>query len=319
MTPPVDTLAVERSGAKFRAVVESTKPGITKLVTITSLVGFLLAAISQPWAGFDLAIAIFACVAGTAASAAGANALNQYMERDRDARMPRTEGRPLPSGRLTPATVLWSGLGLTFVGVAILWALGGAAPAAVALATTLTYLLWYTPLKPRSSLSTWVGAIPGALPPLIGWSIARGQGGMEAGFASLLEVGGLSLFALMFVWQMPHFFAIGWMYREHYRMGGYKILPVVDQSGKLTPIVTLVCAIALIPATLAPALAMPETLGWASLALALITGLAYLWLCIRFVRERTDASAKRVFLASILHLPLLLLGMVLEAVVGAWL
>lgn len=296
-----------RGRSVFASAIETTKPGITRLVTITALVGFCLAAFAMPWSFGDLAVALLGCVTGTALSASGANALNQWMERDRDARMARTATRPLPAADLQPRTVLLLGLLLCVAGIAVLLVVNGPAPAAISLACVVSYLVMYTPLKPVSVTSTLVGAIPGALPPMIGWTAAYG-----GGWGSLTDAGGISLFTLMFVWQLPHFLAIAWMYREDYAAGGYRVLPVVDTSGRATAITILITAALLLPATLWPVVAI-DGLGWLSGTVAVVTGLGYLALCVRLVQDRTTAAARRVFFASIAHLPLLLVVMVADA------
>jgi protoheme IX farnesyltransferase len=303
-------VALEKGESVAALIVETTKPRITRLVTITSGVGFVMAAIARPWSASELLIAAIGCMVGTAASAAGANALNQWMERERDATMPRTQRRPLPRGSLTPAVVFWSGLALCVVGVLVLWLAAGVAPAVVSAATILSYLLIYTPLKPVSPLATLVGAVPGALPPLIGWTAAS-----KPGFESLTEVGGWSLFAIMFVWQIPHFLAIAWMYKEDYAKGGYKVLPVIDPTGRATAWTILTWTVLLLPATLAPAWLMPGRLGWAYVAVATVTGLAYLVFAGRLSLNLTRSHARSTFIASVIHLPVLLVAMVAEALV----
>ncbi|MBX3364082.1 MAG: heme o synthase [Phycisphaeraceae bacterium] len=290
-----------------RALLETTKPGITRLVTITSLVGFVAAAVGRPWLMGDLAWAFAGCLFGTYLSSAGANSLNMWWERSRDARMVRTSRRPLPRGSVRPSTVFWSGMLLCFAGLTVLMSMNGVAPAAVSLACIISYVLVYTPMKPVTCFSTLVGAIPGALPPLIGWAAASETGG----FASLIEPGGLSLFGLMFVWQLPHFLAIAWMYKDDYALGGYRVLPVLDPTGAATSITMLFTAALLIPATLLPLVAMPR-LGWIYGTVAVITGLVYLWLSLRLVVMRSRPAARRVFFASILHLPLLLGALVVD-------
>jgi len=296
----------------IRALIETTKPGITRLVTITSVVGYVMAAaIGQRAATWpDMATTFLACIVGTALSAAGANALNQWWERTHDARMKRTQRRPLPTERLAPGEVHLWGWSLSIVGVAVLWALCGLPAALVALACVLVYVFAYTPLKPISTLSTYVGAIPGALPPLIGWAASTGHG-----FESLTQWGGLSLVALMTVWQIPHFMAIAWMYREDYAQGGFCVLPTLDPRGVKTSRVIVIWTLLLLPATLAPAWAMPTRLGFAYIAVAAITGLAFASLAWKLIRTRERADARRVFFGSIIHLPLLLLTMVGEALV----
>ncbi len=299
-----------------KSIIELTKPRITRMVTITSGVGFILGSVTQHWETWDLAFRAIACLAGTALSASGANALNQWWERDRDAIMPRTRGRPLPTGRVTPAQALSWGIAFSIVGIALL-ACVGLAPALVSLATVLIYVLLYTPLKPLTTTNTLVGAIPGALPPLIGWTAEASGNTPHSGWTSmqsLLEGGGWSLFALMFVWQIPHFLAIAWMYRDDYAKGGYRMLPISDPDGSITATTILTWSIVLVPATMAPAIMLHDRLGPASLIAAALTGIAYVALCYRLWRTREVKHARAVFFASIMHLPLLLLVLVADAI-----
>lgn len=309
-----------QEGAKgFAAVYELTKPRITRLVTITSGVGFVLGAVGQSWQTHDLILRAVGCILGTALSSSGANALNQWWERERDAVMPRTCARPLPTQRVSPRSALHWGLVFSILGVGLL-ALVGLAPALVSAATILIYVLLYTPLKPVTTLNTVVGAIPGALPPLIGWTAAASGSlltGSASGMDALWHPGGWSLFALMFVWQIPHFLAIAWMYRDDYAKGGYRMLPIGEQGANITSRVMLVWAVALIPATMAPAMILHDRLGLVSLLAALVTGILFLALCIRLVRTRERAHARVVFFASIAHLPLLLMVLVGDALVHA--
>jgi len=295
------------------SLVETTKLGITRMVATTSAVGFVMAASTRAWGLGELLVSGVACVVGTALAAAGANSINQYMERDRDALMTRTAGRPLPQGRVTPGAVLGAGTALSALGVLLLWSVSGAVPALIALACVVSYVAVYTPLKTRTTLATFIGAIPGALPPLIGWTAASEAAGWEA----LREAGGLSLFALMFIWQIPHFLAIAWMYREDYARGGYLVLPVIDPAGRWTAATIALWTAALLPATLLPAWAMPERLGVTYLAIAAVSGVGYAVLAGRLVVTRGRAEARRVFFGSIMHLPLLLVAMVAEALVRA--
>ncbi len=295
------------------ALLETTKPRITRMVTITSMVGFVLAALGRAWAIPELILAVLGCVVGTALAAAGANALNQWQERDRDARMPRTAERPLPSNRATPRSVLLLSLALSGLGVALLLLINGIVPATIAAVCVISYVAWYTPLKTKTPWATLVGAIPGALPPLIGWAAGR----PEAGWMSIGQAGGLSLFALMFVWQLPHFMAIAWVYREDYALGGYKVLPVIDPSGRTTSLVIMTTTLVLVPMTIAPALALPELLGPVYITIASLSGLAVLYFAYKVCRHRTLENARAVFITSIIHLPLLLIAMVGEAVIRA--
>lgn len=301
----------------FAAVIELTKPRITRLVTITSGVGFVLSAIAQSWQWTDLSLRALGCIVGTALSASGANALNQWWERDRDAAMPRTCARPLPTQRVSMRAALGWGLCFSVLGVGTLL-LVGLVPAMVSLATILIYVLLYTPLKPVTTLNTIVGAVPGALPPLIGWSAAAAGNQLHdaSGFSALAELGGWSLFALMFVWQIPHFLAIAWMYRDDYAKGGYRMLANVDPTGGITARMILLWSLCLIPATLAPAMVMHDRLSPASAVAAGLSGVLFTLLCIKLARSRERQDARRVFLASIAHLPLLLMVMVADAVVG---
>jgi protoheme IX farnesyltransferase len=303
--------------SSLAAYVETTKPGITKLVTITSMVGLGMAlgqrwiAGDRVWGGWDLAVIVVGSIVGTALSASGANALNQWAERDRDRLMPRTAKRPLPSGTLTPARVFAVASALVVVGLAVLWLTSGVAAMCVSAACVGTYVLIYTPLKTQTWTATLVGAIPGALPPLIGWC----AGYRDAGFAAAVYPGGVSLFMLMFIWQLPHFLAIAWMYREDYAKGGHAVLPVVDKAGVKTTIVVAAFTVLLIPATVAPVVAMPSVLGPVSLFTAAGSGLLFAWLVAKLLRSRRREDARAVFFASIIHLPLLLAVMVLDGFV----
>lgn len=294
--------------------METTKPGITRLVTITSLVGFVMAALQRAWDPRSLYLSLMVCVVGTALSASGANAINQYMERARDARMRRTSGRPLPSARLSPPVVLWAGIVLSILGVGVL-TMVGLMPALVSLACVVSYVFVYTPLKPVTSLATFIGAIPGGLPPLIGWTAASASTGLD----SLREPLGLSLVVLMLVWQIPHFLAIAWMYRDDYERGGYPVLPVIDPTGGATAATMTLWAGALIPATVLPGLIPGSRVGMVYGTIAAVTGLAYLALCLRLVIRRDRGSARVVFFASIMHLPLLLTAMVAEGLLRTFL
>jgi heme o synthase len=294
------------------AVLEASKPRITRLVTITSGVGFVLAAIGRSWTTGELLVAAMGALVGTALSAAGANTLNQWMERERDARMPRTMTRPIPEGRLMPGLALAAGVAMCLVGLGVLGLMCGIAPMAVSAATILTYLLCYTPLKPITPLATLVGAVPGALPPMIGWSAAMPQ----AGFESLLLPGAWALFLIMFIWQIPHFLAIAWMYKDDYAAGGYKVLPVVDPSGRRTARAILVWSVALVAITLTPAWLMNPAPAAVYAAVAGLMGVGFLMLTLRVVRTRERADAKRAFVASVIHLPLLLVVLVTFSVLS---
>jgi protoheme IX farnesyltransferase len=311
----------ERPPTLLQSVYELTKPRITRLVAVTSGVGFTLGAVVQHWEPWDLALRAAACVLGTMLSASGANALNQWWERERDAIMPRTCARPLPQARVTPGQALWVGLALGIIGVGLLATIG-LAPALVSFITIAIYVLLYTPLKPVTTVNTLIGAVPGALPPLIGWTCAATGNALYGHWYSmhaLLEAGGWSLFLLMFVWQVPHFLAIAWMYREDYAKGGYRMLPISDPSGARTAWTIFLWSILQIPATVAPAVLMHDRLGLTSVAVATVTGIIYAALAAKLWRTREVRDARRVFFASIMHLPLLLMVYVADALIGAWL
>lgn len=305
------------AGLSAMAFWELAKPGITRLVCITAAIGFVLGLFGQAWTGWTLAVSAAGCMVGTALSAAGANALNMWWERDRDAQMHRTARRPIPSGAIAPTHALGAGLGFSLLGVGVLAAACGPAPAAVSAFTILSYVLLYTPLKPVTAWATLVGAVPGALPPVIGWTAALALGAPGGAWSSgawgaLADARGWSLFALMFVWQIPHFLAIAWMHREDYERGGYRVLSLSDPTGARTAWTTLLTALLLVPVTLTPAWLMPERLGAAYIAVAAVAGAVSVVQCMRLVRERTRSRARAVFIGSIIHLPLLLVAIVVE-------
>lgn len=297
---------------RVAALHETTKPRITRLVLITAGVGFVLAAAGRSWTLGQLVATILGCLVGTFLSSSGANALNEWMERDRDARMPRTATRPLPQGRLMPMQVLLAGLVLSIVGVGVLWLTTGPIAAAVSASIILMYLLIYTPLKPVTPLATIIGAVPGALPPMIGWAAASG----DVGIRSLEQPGGWLLFLIMFVWQIPHFLAIAWLYRDDYSLGGFKVLPVIDPRCIRTTWAILVWSVCLIPVTLAPAIFVGDRLGMIYLVVAAVTGAGFLWVAVQLARGRTRAGARRLFIASIIHLPILFAAIVADTLVS---
>lgn len=284
----VPAAALEASPARLADFVELTKPRITFLVLVTTAVGYAVAVRGAFEPGTFLAVLL-----GTLLLSGGASALNQYCERESDGRMHRTRSRPLPSGRLAPAEAMIFGLVISAVGMVFLGFVNWLTAALGGLALT-SYVLLYTPLKRITSLSTVVGAVPGAIPPMMGWVAAR----------DTLDAGAWALFALLFLWQLPHFLAIGWIYREDYARGGFPMLPVLDEDGRSTGRqVVLYCA-ALIPVTLlAGALA---SAGTGYLWSAVILGLFFLGYSVRFAWSKTLASARSLFLVSVLYLPALL-------------
>jgi protoheme IX farnesyltransferase len=266
--------------------VELSKPRITLMVTLTALVGYVLGA-RGPLSGPHLAATLF----GIALVAAGASALNMLLERRTDALMLRTRARPLPSGRLRPTEALASGLALTSTGLCALAWLAGPLAALVALVTWASYLFLYTPLKPRTSFSTVVGAFPGALPPVIGWAAARGT----------LEPGAFVLFAILFLWQIPHFLAIAWIYRDDYARGGLPMLPVLDPDGRITGRQAVANSLALLVVSLTPTAA--GLAGPVYLAGAIVLGLGFSAVAVWAAAARTLRVARFLFLASLVYLP----------------
>lgn len=286
-------------------VLVLSKPGIVKLVLVTTGVGFIMAAAARTPFRPEFLLTALWCLIGTALSAAGANALNQAFEVRRDSAMHRTRHRPMPAGRMSLSHGLAVGIALSALGLAVLAVGANLIAAAVSLATILSYVFIYTPMKPLSPLATIVGAIPGALPPLIGWAAAS-----EGPARGLDHPGGWSIFAIMFIWQIPHFLALAWKYREDYARGGHMVLPVVDPSGARTALTSVVWSIALIPVSLIPVRAMPVPLGW---PYAIVASAAGIWFAVRAWRllsERSDANARALFLGSIVYLPLVLAAMV---------
>ncbi|MGE5278826.1 MAG: heme o synthase [Acidobacteriota bacterium] len=274
--------------------VELSKPRITFLVVLTAAVGYALGApVFQ--AGVFLAV-----LCGTAMVAGGASALNQYAEREADGRMLRTRGRPLPAGRLSPAEALAFGLAISAAGLAVLAAGANPLTFTLGLAALASYVLAYTPLKRVTSLCTVVGAVPGAIPPLMGWAAGRGA----------LDRAAWALFAVLFLWQLPHFLALSWIYREDYARGGFPMLAVSDTDGASTGRQALLYSAALLPVTLAAGLfaGAGRFFLWGGLA----AGLAFLAGAALFARRREVAWARRLFLASVLYLPSVLGLMVFD-------
>jgi len=292
---PAPSPAVEKSWPAVFA--DLVKARLTTLVLLTTAVGFYAG-----WIGLMNFVLMFNTLAGTALVAAGAAALNQLLESEYDAKMRRTQSRPLPSGRLQPATVAIFG-GVSSVAGLVYLALGVNLLTSVLGAVTLvSYLFIYTPLKRVTWLNTAIGAIPGAFPPLMGWTAARGE----------LSGEGWALFAILAFWQIPHFFAIAWIYRDEYAKAGFIMLPNVDAGGRRTAQQTVSHALALVTASLAPfALKMA---GPVYLAAALILGAGFLWCAVQFSRQLTLARARQLFLASIIYLPLLLAALVWDKV-----
>ena len=284
----MDAEALPLARASAADWLELTKPRITVMVVFTAMVGFVVASPASPWSGL-----LTAALVGTGLVAGGASVLNMVIERDTDALMHRTRTRPIPAGRIRPAEARWFGALLTLGGLALLASLCGTLAALVAFSTWASYLFLYTPLKRRTHLSTLVGAVPGALPPVIGWAAASGR----------LEPGAFILFAIVFLWQIPHFLAIAWLYREDYERGGFPMLPVIDREGRITGRQAVLHSVALVVVSLAPVAA---GLGDAVyLVGALVLGMALTLAALQLSRARNVAAARTLFLASVLYLPAL--------------
>jgi heme o synthase len=275
--------------------VELFKARLTLLVLITTLVGFYLGA-HAGMAGW----LVLHTLLGTALVAAGASALNQWWEREYDARMRRTRNRPLPTGQLQPTTVLVLGCGCAAAGLLYLGLAVNLVTCLLGAASLLSYVLIYTPLKRVTWLNTVVGAIPGGLPPLMGWTAAHGQ----------LSPEGWTLFGILALWQLPHFMAIAWIYRDEYAKAGFKMLPLLDPRGTRTSRHALLQCLALLPLSLCPFfLNMTGPLYCSG---ALVLGTLFIWFALQFARQVTIARARRLFLLSILYLPLLLTLMAVD-------
>jgi protoheme IX farnesyltransferase len=268
--------------------VTLAKPRLNVLVLITTLAGLYLAAPD----GVP-AVLLLHTLLGTTLVAAGAAALNQAWEHDTDRLMTRTSSRPLPGGRLRLADGIVFGVGLSTAGLLELSLGVNLMSAAVAAATLVSYVLVYTPLKTRTSLATIVGAVPGALPPMIGWAAATGE----------ITLGAWVLFGIVFLWQMPHFLAIAWLYRSDYERAGIPLLPVLEPDGRRTGQQALIYAAALWPVSLVPALL--GLAGTPYVSVATVLGLGFIALSGAFARRRSTANARRLFLYSITYLPIL--------------
>jgi protoheme IX farnesyltransferase len=297
--PALNTVGINPA-ARLADYAELAKPRVAVLVLFTVGAGVLLAS------GRDFSfLVLLHTVLGTALVAAGASALNQWYERDSDALMRRTEKRPLPSGRLQALEVFVFGLALGLGGVLYLaLALNHVLSALIAAVTFVLYAAVYTPLKRRTPLNTLIGAVPGALPPLIGWCAVRGELTREAGV----------LFLILFVWQVPHFLAIAWMYRAEYARAGLLMLPVVDGEGRRTSQNMILYCLALLIVSLQPVLYGDA--GLLYLGGAVLLGLAFLATALGFWRWRTHCQARRVLRASLVYLPGLLVLLLLDRALG---
>ncbi len=282
-----------------RDLWEMTKPGITLMVVLTAGLGFLLAERST----FPFLLLVHTLL-GTGLISAGGSVLNHVLERDTDALMQRTANRPLPAGRMDPDVALLFGVVLSVLGLADL-ALGvNLLTALLGAAALAGYVFVYTPLKRVSSFATVIGAIPGAIPPMMGWCAVRNQ----------LDLAAWVLFGILFFWQLPHFLAIAWLCREDYARGGFPMLPVLDPEGSRTGRQAILYGAALVPISLLPSLL--GLMGTVYFVGALAFGLIYLGFSFGFAASRSNPGARRLMLASLLYFPALLLIMLLDRVVS---
>jgi heme o synthase len=294
---PIDVPMVGPISAKARlaAYLELTKPRITVLIMLTSAAGFALGSRGR----INYALLAHALL-GIGLLSSGIATLNQFIERDLDGLMRRTADRPLPSGRLSAFEALWFGVLLTAGAEVYLAVMVNTLTSVLGLAVIAGYLFIYTPLKTRTTLSTAVGAFPGAMPPLIGWAAARGE----------IDIAAWVLFAILFLWQFPHFLAIAWMYREDYGRAGIRMLPVVEPDGRVTGQQIILYAVMLVPVSL-----LPTVLGISGrlyLVAALVLGILFLASSIRAALSKSNQHARQLLLASVLYLPLLFGVMVLN-------
>lgn len=281
--------------SSLSSIVELAKPRILLSILLTAMAGFALASVGS----IDKMLMLHMSI-GIVLLSAGVGALNQYFERESDKLMRRTEKRPLPSGRVSATTAKLFGTTTSVAGVIHLTIFVNILSGLLAIATLISYLFMYTPLKKRTPMSTVIGAFPGAMPPVIGWVAVTGQ----------ITIEPVVLFAIMFLWQFPHFLAIAWMYREDYLRAGIKMLPVVDPDGKATGRQMVINALALVPVSV-----MPSVLGMAGTVYffaALLLGLFYLYCSYRAAIVRTGQQARQVMQASLIYLPLLFLIMLLD-------
>jgi protoheme IX farnesyltransferase len=286
------SLAASRHGT-IADYIQLTKPRLNLLVVASCAVGYYLGSREGP----DLA-AMTLTVAGTALVASGAAVFNQLLEQRTDALMQRTRGRALPDGRVSTGDAALFGTVLSGGGLGLLAADGRFLTSVLALTTLVTYLGVYTPLKRRSSLATLIGAVPGALPPLIGWTASYGS----------VSAGGASLFGIVFLWQIPHFMAIAWMYRDDYAQAGFPMLTVLDPTGRRAARQAVIYAAALLPMSTVPV--MVGLSGSVFLSIAVPLGMLLCWLAARFAAERTNDAARHLFFGSIAYLPALWIAMI---------
>ncbi len=295
MRAPAATGAEARPAVLMGDLVQLAKPRITLMVMLTAGIGLLLASGQTPPLGLAIAV-----LAGTGLVAAGGSALNHHWERDTDRLMERTAQRPLPAGRMHPDVALVCGLTMAAAGLLLLALAANRLCALLGLIALLGYVLVYTPLKRITSLATVVGAVPGAIPPMMGWAAASGR----------LDAGAWALFAILFFWQLPHFLAIAWICREDYARAGMPVFTVGDAGGARTGRQMVLWAATLVPVSLLPAFL--GLAGATYLVGALLLGLALLTTSVGFLRRHSGAAARRLLLASVVYLPAVLVILVVD-------
>ena len=294
-----DSAVAPTVGQRARVYLELTKPGIVRMVLITAAAGFFMGS------GLPLDVVLLLhTLFGIGLVASGACALNEYVERDADARMRRTAVRPIPSGRIEPRVALRFAVALCGLGLLHLIGFVGLATAAIVAATLASYVWVYTPLKRRTWMATLVGAVPGALPILAGAVAGSGR----------VTALGLALFGILFLWQMPHFYALAWLYRDDYARGGFRLLTIDDPLGARTGRQIVLFGLALFFVSLQPVLLGVS--GVLYLLAALAFGGAFVALGVAMALQRDDRRAVRLFLGSVAYLPLLLLMMVVDRLIG---
>ena len=294
-TANIEEVRVANLRDRLLAYLELTKPRIAILLVLSSAAGFYMASS----AGFEPLLFIHAMVSITLL-AFGVSTLNQYIERYIDPLMKRTAERPLPTGRVTANEALVFGVVQCVLAEAYLLVMVNALTALLGLVVIVGYVFLYTPMKTRTSLSTVVGAVPGALPPLMGWTAASNK----------ITVVAWALFATQFLWQFPHFLSIAWLYRKQYAQAGIKMLPVVEPSGRLTGRQIVLFSIMLLPVSVAPYFF--QISGLVFLVGALLLGVWFIWASIQAARTKSDESARKLLLVSVIYLPLFFLLMVIN-------
>jgi protoheme IX farnesyltransferase len=287
---------------EMKDYIELTKPRITWLILMSTGIGYFFGLPSGAfrWMGWQSWLSLITTLIGTALIASGSAALNQWYERESDFKMRRTKSRPIPGGRMLANRALIFGWALAAAGFLTLWLGVNLLSGLLGLITLICYLFVYTPMKQRSSLSTVVGALPGAMPPMIGYAAAAG----------VLTSQAWALFAILFVWQFPHFLAIAWMYKDDYSRAGIRMLPVVEPDGKSTARQIVGYASTLIPVSLFPT--MLGMTGKIYVVGALLLGGWFLYVGVRVAFDRTVKRARQVLLASVIYLPLIYGLMILD-------